>query len=164
MDGDITNDFTNADGAESDLDASSETLFNEFGQSWMIHEEDLSLFRNLAGSAQAFSNLYAPEFMPIFEAPVLEGSELAAAEAACAFATTESIRRGCIFDIAVTGDVETFAAVTEITEAEQRDRVDVISNSLPQLTMSTVRLEVGAGEAASIDILASDAGGDVGLQ
>ena len=117
----------------------------------MVNDEELSLFQGIAGSA--FGNYFQPDFVPVFVAPTLVGAEL---EAACSFATTDSIREGCIFDIAVPGDAETMAAVTEIAEAEQRERVAVISNSLPQLADSSVRLELRSGEAASVDIMATN--------
>ena len=134
------------------LRPSAETIFTEFSQSGMVNDEELSLFQGIAGSA--FGNYFQPDFVPVFVAPTLVGAEL---EAACSFATTDSIREGCIFDIAVPGDAETMAAVTEIAEAEQRERVAVISNSLPQLADSSVRLELRSGEAASVDIMANDA-------
>lgn len=160
MDGNGSNDFTNSDGIVVDVDSSSEIIFNDFGQTWMIQDSASTLFQGLSDSAQAFEEFFAPLYVPTFEAPTLTAAQQEAADAACASASTETIRLGCVFDIAVTGDFETFGSVAAATQDQRTALVDVVENTLPFLNPPSISTELYTGGSASFEISATDADGD----
>lgn len=116
-----------------------------------------SLFAAFAGSTEDFNNFYDPGYLPTFEAPPITDPDLqAAADAACNGIPSVEGRNACYFDIAVTGDVDVFAAVAAAAVEEDRTRLEVLTNSWPILEESSVSVDVFPSRTASFDVRASD--------
>lgn len=136
VDGDAANDLTDASGAVVDIDPSltqaeqDELIFDQFGTTWMIQQESSSLFQALQGSDQQWSLFYNPSYRPLFEPPVLSPEMQAAADAACGGIASDAIRAGCYFDIAVSGDVETYS-VAAMGAVEQQEMIETLLNTPP---------------------------------
>ena len=119
IDGDDSNDFTDSSGNVQSVAAdNTEEIFNRFGSTWMIRSASASLFKGLDGSDQAFSEFYNPSYIPLFVAPTMSSELQAGADEACGEITDAAIRSNCYFDVAITGDVETFAAAARAADAQ----------------------------------------------
>ena len=121
MDGKWENDLTSADGSVLNIEELSyENLYDDFGDSWRIHQAD-SLFDYDAGeSTETFTDLDFPAEVVNLES--LSEEERQDAEQVCrdSGVTKEPFLTACVLDVALTGDpgfAEATAALQEAASA-----------------------------------------------
>jgi AMOP domain/Nidogen-like len=166
VDGVSSNDFTNSTGdlvtiaANQTLAMKNEQIFDRFGITWMVESNNASLFQALSSSDQSFQRFYDPFYRPVFEAPsIVDPTLRTAADAACAGIRNDAIRNGCYFDIAVTGDAETFGAAARAAVAQQAV-IDALLNSPPTFNRTVASAVLVGSETRSFMFSAADADND----
>jgi AMOP domain len=154
VDGNATNDFTSSTGSVVSIATNvtqpvrDSQIFSLFGTTWMIRSVTSSLFKALQSSDQSFAAFFKPSYVPLFQAPAMNPALQGAADAACSSIHRTSIRQGCYFDIAVTGDAATFGAAARAAQ-EQQKVVDLLNSA--SLFVAPTRSPVARNPAPTRD-------------
>ncbi|CAH1245436.1 SCUBE1 [Branchiostoma lanceolatum] len=150
-DGDKTNDFEAFDGTTLSANASERQLYEIFGQSWQVTEEEgpkKSLFYYAPGESP--DNFTQASYEPAFtDEIVFASAELEQqARAVCGEDKT------CLFDISHTGDVQ----VGEVSLAALQTFEDEVSGreSFPPLISGPAAVYLSVGELVEIELNATD--------
>ena len=126
LDGDPGNDLRTRDGRIMPQPITFEQLYQDFGESWRVAQEESLFDYDLGEDSDAFTD---PAF-PAAPCPSLADDERLAAEEACQSVGIENkdLLRACIFDVGVTGD-EAFAD-SYVGGAEPRVTLSVLTDGV----------------------------------
>ena len=109
FDDDVSNDFkpsaSASSGANVLLSASEESVYDDFGQTWMILIESQSAFGMFQDGPWGYWSFWHPRYRPSFTSPSRTPAEEQAAVAACSSVVDIDMRDSCVYDVLVTGDV-----------------------------------------------------------
>jgi len=157
QDNDRANDLTSSTGLQVNIGSSTKQIFYKFGQTWMVSTPSSSLFAAFENSKQSFYSYYYPFYVPDFEAPPITDPALQeAVQAACGSISSQVEQNDCYFDMAVTGEVEVFAAVSEATVEEETSHVALIKDGRPFLFETTATADIFVNEIRDFALFAYD--------